>query len=529
MRSLSTLPLLALLSCAGDGETSETSTETSSTTTNTTFTSECTDWSVTMTQEFTQKELFGDDPLTDLPNEQGPGVALGDLDNDGDLDAILAVGRGESIGFRNDGTGNFTRDAAISVNGAAIPHGNSIAFADLDGDGDLDGVLARGLGFKDMLLTNDGTGAFTSEELPNSMGERISPTFGDINGDGLLDIFVAGFENFIDPDEVQAGTIEGDDSSIYFQDPTRPGAFLDGTQSVPALQQPALTYHGAFIDYDLDNDIDLYLANDFGNLVVKNAMLENDGTGGMTVNDDCNCDYATTAMGIAVGDLNNDHLPDMYMSDWGFNWFLMHDGTNGFIEAQQVYNVVPNDKESEVGWGAAMTDINLDGFEDVVIPYGPILPDQQTTSITQADAVLLGDGTGNLVDVSEAAGFRHRGIGRTAAIGDLNRDGRPDIVISGRVYLAVFLSEGGCENSITLTLDEGSGNHQGFGVEARIEVGDQSFTKWMLPSATYGMSAPEMYIGLGNAPKADKITVTWNDGTTTEQTDVLAGITTISK
>ena len=531
---ISPLLLLGLFACGGDSEETATTTgitttgeSGTSTVTTTTFPTDCADWSVEMTQEFTWEDLFGSDTLEGLPNEQGPGVALGDLDGDGDLDAILAVGRSQSIGFRNDGTGAFEKDATITVDGEAPPHANSVALADLDGDGDLDGVLARGLGFSDLLIINDGTGAFSSTELPSSEGERVSPAFADINGDGNLDIFVAGFENFIDNTDVQSGSAEGDNSSFYIQ--IAPGEFEDRTEDVPPAQQPAFTYQGAFIDYDGDNDMDLYTSNDFGNLVVPNAMFNNDGTGIFKPDNECSCAYGTTAMGGVVGDLNNDHYPDLFVTDWGFNWFLMHDGTAGFIEAQQVYNMVPNDKESEVGWGAAIADLNRDTYEDVAIPYGSILPDQQTTSTTQADAVLLGDGSGDLLDVSKQAGFRHRGIGRTAAVGDLNRDGRPDIVVSGRVYLAIFLAQGGCDYGLTLTLNEGSGNNHGFGAKVLTEIGDRTFTKWMLPSQTFGASAPEMYVGLGSSEKADSITVTWTDGTQQVLTDLASGQHTITK
>ena len=544
LRGLSTmLVILALSACSGDGKDSSTSatdadtdsdtdtdsdsdtdtdTDTDSDTDTDTPGTECEDWSLDRTQEFTWEDLFGADPLDLLPNEQGPGVALGDLDNDGDLDAILAVGRGQSIGFRNE-AGELIRDDGMTVDGGAPPHANSVALADLDGDGDVDGVLARGLDFEDVILWNNGDATFTSETLPGSDGERISPALGDLDGDGRLDIFVAGFENFLDAAEVQAGTARGDGSSLYFQ--TAPGVFNDRSHEFPPGYVDALTYHGAFIDYDDDFDLDLYIANDFGNLITPNAMLENVGGGILVADDDCGCALASTAMGTSVGDLDNDLRPDLFITDWGFNYLLLNDGAGGFLQAQQVYDVDPDDKESEVGWGSQIADLNLDGYDDVAIAYGPVLPDQNPdiTSVTQGDAVMLGDGSGNLADVSAEVGFTHDGIGRSVAIGDLDRDGRPDIVVAGRVYLLVYLSQGGCPNGITLTLEDGTGNAHGIGASVEVDVGDHTYRRWLLPSGSFGQSATELYLGLGNETAADAVRITWPDGTSSELSDVPSG------
>jgi hypothetical protein len=480
----------------------------------------CEPWTLDLQQAFHQEDMYGDDPLTGLPNEQGPGVALGDLDGDGDLDAVLAVGAGRSIGFRNDGGALIRDEVTITADGGPLPHANSVAIADLDGDGDDDVVLARGVGHADVLLWNDGTGAFTTAELPNSTGESVTIALGDVTGDGQIDVLIAGFEHLLDPLDTQDGTARGDGTTLYVQ--ASPGSFVDATDRLPESIQYALTYHAALVDYDADHDLDIYLSNDFGNLIIANEMLQNDGSGNFTIDDACACDIAKTCMGVSVADLSYDGAPDLFMTDWGMNWYLLNDGGGGFIQAQEAHDVVPDDPESEVAWGSRVADLNLDGWLDAAIAYGPILPDQLTTSTTQMDAILLGDGSGDLHDVTLDVGFGDRGIGRTIAQGDLDRDGRPDLVVAGRVYMLVYLSRGGCPNGVTVTLDAGPGNPHGVGASVQAHAATATVTQYMLPSSSFGQSATELYIGMADAPTID-LTVVWPDGSSDEVLGVPPG------
>jgi len=465
-----------------------------------------------------QEDLFGDTELTDLPNEQGPGVALGDFDGDGWLDALMTVGVERSLAFKNDGAGQLAPTDAFTVDGGEFPPANAVASADLNGDGYLDLVLSRAVGFDDLVLFNDGAGAFTSVALPDSQGESVTPTLADLDGDGDLDLFMGGFTAWLDPREVMDGEQVGDGLKLYHWED---GAFVDATSTLPAEVLTALTFHGAVLDYDADGDLDIYLGNDYSRYVVQSDLLVNNG--GSFELADCLCDLPGTIMGVTPGDANGDSLVDLYITDWAKDFLFINRGDGTFYEGGLAAGAEPDDDDSMVGWASAFVDIDGDTDLDLASMYGPVIVGPSDVPAEQPDALLLSDDVGNYTDVSRAIGFNDDGIGRSIAVGDVDRDGKPDMVISGRVYLRSYLTRGGCDAGVTLLLDDEAMNRQGIGARVDAEVGDEVQTRWMLPSTTFGASAAEIYIGLGEATQADRVTVTWPDGRTTVLKDLPAG------
>ena len=138
-----------------------------------------------------------------LGNGASTSVALGDLDGDGDLDAMVANYGGNTV-WTNDGDGTFTNS------GQALGGSNSyaVALGDLDGDGDLDAMVANA-SFDvepNTVWINDGNGNFTSgQELGNS--DSYSVALGDLDADGDLDAMVANIND--QPNTVWTNTVTG--------------------------------------------------------------------------------------------------------------------------------------------------------------------------------------------------------------------------------------------------------------------------------------------------------------------------------
>jgi hypothetical protein len=214
-------------------------------------------------------------------------VAMGDLDNDGDLDAYVAKGnpfgvQPSSEVWFNDGKGNF-EDSGQRLNDFA----RDVELGDLDGDGDLDAVTANLNRLPSKVWLNDGSGQFTNS------GQRIPDGFrfalGDLDGDGDLDAWfgrgTSDSVSYID--------------RVYLNDGA--GEFTDSGQSL----NTASTGDVKLGDLDGDGDLDAYLANGnlFGSSIPDQVWL-NDGKG--TFTDSGQRLGKSIGNAVELGDLDDD-------------------------------------------------------------------------------------------------------------------------------------------------------------------------------------------------------------------------------
>ena len=423
------------------------------------------------------------------------GIALVDLVGDEALEIVSVAPEGRSLIL--DASGEIIDE---------LPDASGVAAGDLDGDGDEDLVLTRRSGFSDLLIWNEADG-LEQEELTDSLGEATTSSLADIDGDGDLDLFIAGYAAVLNPAAIVDGTLTGEGNRLYRNDD---GAFVP--LALPEEVVDDLTFMGAWLDYDQDGSLDLYLANDYGPWLGRNRMLRNDGAGNLTIDDDCSCDLEMFAMSAAVGNANGDEFPDVYIGDLGGPNLLIGEGGT-FFDATLVSGAdVPNSADQFAGWGAMFTDIDANGWQDLAMTYGPLFPDGETADLSelgrsdlvdsaeQKDVILCNE-DGLFVDDSEEMGFVDPGKGRALVTGDLDRDGKPEVVIGGLWSLTVWTFEGGCPGTtIRLPSDE---------VSATLQFDDQ--IRWNFPASTWSSSAPEIHV-----PRGVEITMTWTDGTQQE-------------
>jgi hypothetical protein len=468
-----------------------------------------------------------EESLRDTHDRKGTlmGVALADLDGDGWLDLVFAHAGG-SMAFRNDG-GTLVEEAAFTVDGGPWPWAMAVALADLDGDGDQDAYLGRWEGEADLILRNDGSGAFTSEPLQGEPGTVFTGSFGDADGDGDLDLFVARAAADMSFEDISEGRQIGDPNALYIQGD-------DGTFSVSEGRLPAdtligMTFQGAWFDADSDGDQDLYVANDAGPWIDPNHLLLNDGQGFFSDATDCGCDLAMYAMGVAVGDADGNGFPDLYITDVAGPNLLLNQGDTTFVDATLTTGAdIPAEATSMTSWGTAFVDLDMDQDMDLVVTFGRSGENFEAAGVDgedgdeQPDVILLAHGDGTFSRADDV-GFGDPERTRAVAIGDLDRDGRPDLVTAGKHFLKVWHTAGGCGAGVTVTVDSGGRNTDGLGARVRVEAGGVGTTQWMLPSTTGSSSAAELYFGLGEHWVAERVTVTWPDGVEVVREDVAAG------
>ncbi len=265
-------------------------------------------------------------------------VALGDIDGDGDLDAVVACYNQAQTVWVNDGTGAFTaHPTAATFGGANASRG--VTLGDIDGDGDLDAVIANQNGAAETVWLNDGKGAFTAHTTTSSFGADDSQALalGDIDSDGDLDALVAntnaqnetvwindGVGNFLphpsvptfnggqDSTHIVLSDLDGDGdldawitnydsvpraNTVWFNDGA--GAFSDSGQALGDSN----SRQAAMGDLDGDGDLDVLVANTYGE---ANTVWENDGAGYFTPNSGTFGFGASDSNALALGDLDGD-------------------------------------------------------------------------------------------------------------------------------------------------------------------------------------------------------------------------------
>lgn len=478
------------------------------------------DTHLTLMKEYRDYDL----PQTYNHDHTMQGVGLGDLDGDGWLDALMAYGGG-SVFLRNDGAGNLVMDPSSLMDGAPLPSAQAVALADLDGDGDLDAYLGRDKGDAGRILYNDGHAQWRSEALPDSGQSASTGAFADFDGDGDLDLYVGATVTNTDASGVVDGTItRGDGDRLFVRG--EDGHYTNETSSrIPSDSDWGWTFQGSPIDYDNDGDLDLYLAHDMGAYILPNRLLNNDGTGHFTRVSDCDCELVMYDMSAAVGDANGDALPDLYLTDIGGPNLLINLGDGTFADATLAVGAdVPPTEKNLTSWGSTFVDLNLDSWQDIAMVFGQLGQPEFASSLSgtdpswvdggeQEDVILMGDANGNY-HRSDAWTDGH--TERALAVGDLDRDGDPDIVSVGKYFLRQWRTDESCGPSIQVDLLGRGLNPQAIGTKVQLEVGGHTVTQWALPSTTGSSNAPELYFGLGGLEQSEGGQVTWPDGSTAE-------------
>jgi hypothetical protein len=463
-------------------------------------------------------------------NKLGPGLAVADLNHDGWLDAVMSDLATNAHVFLNDGAGNLVPQPdfpAFSPDGtpSELPaNTNAVAAADLDGDGWVDFVFPRGQNLNAVVMYGtDGTSFVVGAQLPNTSGFAKHVSIADADADGDLDIFIGGFAKNPGALETELGYVYGDPSSLLINQGFR--NFTNETEArLPPEALNGLTYEGGWIDVEPDGDMDLYLTNDWGNIGPDNALLINDGHGYFTFDADCFCNWAILGMGVSQADYDGDGDQDMFLTDWGVNHMMLNWGDGTFLDGSAAMNALPDDQaEGNRGpsWGSVPIDMDLDGWEDVLVSYGP-----GRGGLTSTDLALRNNGGERFEELSAQLGFDSDLSSRAIVAGDFDRDGHPDVLQTQEWQVRHFRITGGCDTGLTIPLRGPLQNQSGHGAKVEIELwDDRTLTRWVAPDGSWSSSAAELYVGLGGASRAERVLVTWPDGQTSEVLQPLAGST----
>lgn len=493
-------------------------------------------------------------PTHTIPETMGSGVGWIDYDGDGWPDLFCVqdcpVFPRDRTGplpthklYRNMGNGTFT-DVTAAVGLDKSGFGMGVAVGDYDNDG-----------FDDLVVTYlDGLALFHNEKDAAAPGGRrfrdvtaasklnnpdwgTSCGWGDIDGDGFLDLYVC---NYVRIDLAHYVPCENTAVHQYYVCPPTvfpyvshrlfhnngDGTFSDVTAASGVGAAPPGGGLGVILlDLDGDSKTDIYVAND-----MRPAYVFQNQGGGKLVDRAVYTGASLmpggrfmAGMGVAVGDVDGTGRPSVLVSNYQDEptMVFLNRGKMRFQEWSHPSGLGPATMKT-LGFGIDLFDADLDGNLDVAIANGHVVRNSMEiykAPYRQAPQLFLGDGRGHFKEVSATAGsyFQEPRVGRGLAVGDYNNDGLPDVVIShigGPVKL--LRNETQTPNHwvrFELVGDGKASNRNAVGARVEIEAGGRTLVRWVHGGGSY-LSAHDrrLVVGLGAAERIDRVTVTWPSG-----------------
>jgi hypothetical protein len=505
-----------------------------------------------------------------LPEVIGPGGALFDYDNDGDLDLFAVQGSrlstlgsrpqgsglstlGSGSGIRDSGSGTrrseftgrlFRNDASTVSPGfkftdvtdrsgiVATGYGMGAATGDFDNDGWID-LYVTNLG-SNQLFRNNGDGTFsdvTSKTGTDDPRWSTSATFFDYDRDGWLDLFVVNYVNFR-PD-MKRGCFSAGSARDYCNpavyDPVHDrllhnngdGTFTDVSTRASITTAAARGLGVLASDVNGDGWTDLYVANDGD----PNQLWINQRGSGVFKDDALLAGVAVNrtgqpqgSMGVDAGDIDRDGDEDLFVTN------LDNEGNTLYVN---VGNGLFEDRTAEfglfklgfTGFGTRFMDYDNDGWLDLIVVNGAVrhLSSQvqkgDSYPLKQRSQLFRNDRGRRFEDVSDSAGppFSQLQVARGAATGDLDNDGDTDVVVfnnSGPVR--VLLNEIGHRRH-WLGIRAVDGRYKRDALQTRVAlVGHRGASRSIQTDGSYGVASdPRVLFGLGSESGAQTVRVQW--------------------
>ncbi len=491
----------------------------------------------------------------------GSGVALFDFDGDGLLDIFL-VGGGYFGGddskqilgypcklYKNLGNWKF-RDVTAQVGldkFSFYAHGCAVADYDRDGWPDL---LVTGYGRLALFHNvSDGHGGRKFVEVTEGAHLHdprwnTSAAWADFDGDGYPDLYVChyvdwtwethrvcrGDNDSIPQDVCPPGAFQGVAHSVYQNN--RDGTFTEVSEEAGLRQWAADAGRGlgvVVVDVNDDRRPDIYAVNDTtvnflylnqsspGKIRFKDVSLESGASMGEHAR-------ADGSMGVDAGDYDGSGRPSLWVTTFENERHALYQNE---CQADRISFRYATRKAGIatlgtgfVGFGTGFLDLTNSGWEDLVIVNGHVRRQPTRTPLRQRAVILRNQGTGRFVNstIQGGAYFQVPHRGRGLAIGDLDNDGRPDLVITNLNEPTVLLRNDPRGEAIPqnhwLGIELiGREKRDIVGAKVVVEVGERRLTRFAKSGGSYLSSGDRrILVGLGNTKQVGRVTVFWSWG-----------------
>jgi hypothetical protein len=500
----------------------------------------------------------------------GGGIALIDYDGDGLMDIFIPGGgvfgkqnKKDILGwpsklYKNLGKGKF-KDVTAEVGLDKLAGGkpwfytHAAAVGDYNRDGWPD-LLVTGWGqvalFRNVPVDpNDPRKGRRFEDVTAQAGLdkgitwATSAAFADLDGDGYPDLYLCQYVDWSwkkhpqctydgkTPDVCPPKSFHGLKHKVYLNN--RNGTFSDQSDSAGLVQGGPESSKGLgviVVDVNGDGKPDVFVANDtVDKLLYINQSkpgqirFKEMGMASGTARDDRG--MANGSMGLAVGDYDRSGKPSLWVTNYENELHGLYKNDCGPGQVYFSFQTPPAGisaiGQTWVGWGTALVDFDLDGWEDIFVANGHAIRFPKGQGITRKQKPVLFRNTGGKfkpisAQVGTYAQSMH--LARGVGFGDLDNDGRVDMVISHiNEDVAVLRNVAGAGNHWLGIQLIGWDNACTVGAKMVLEAGGARQTRFSYSGGSYASSNdPRHVFGLGKETKTGKLTVTWPDGTRQE-------------
>jgi len=430
--------------------------------------------------------------------ELGWGTAMLDYDRDNDVDIFVLGHYGQNRMYRNEGGFSFADvTAPLCIQGFGDCWG--VCYADFDSDNDEDIYISRRDGLKSDFFVFNGTNYVESSDIfgvSNDGGYSHAACFAPLSKNPTLDLLITN----------QAWPI-GRYQSLKLFSSNIDIPFTDLTQSSGLADSSHLWQGVGCADYDNDNDLDIFIASEPTNTLFRNehgVFYDVSYPAGFVYP----FDIDTTGMAAAWGDYNNDGWLDLYVTPWRVNQHGKLYRNNGDGTFSEIANSAGVGIE-EWGTNASFGDFDNDGWLDIFVVSG-----------SYGAHLYMNNHDETFADRANAAGIIEDGWCGGSSIGDLDSDGRLDIVLSHYAYLydvpnktSLYRNVTANQNNWVIVKVNGMDpNPDAIGARVRIVAGGISQIREVSGGAGFGcQNMLPLHFGLGSAATIDSLIITFPD------------------